>query len=763
MQFDHPPGEPGASPHRDDVPGHPGAADPPQELRRLLDVVQRVLRRFATLDDDSIDDGIDEAMAAIGSHARVDRSYVFRIDRARDRVQNTHEWCAPGIRPEIDNLQELPFATIGDWRQPLEAGESIHIPRVTALPDSRRDQRDLFTSQGIQSLLVVPLTGPQELYGFIGFDAVRSRRHWSADAQLVLRTVADVIVGALLRRQATAELAARERRYSALARYATDLVMVIDDSGRIDYLSPSAERLLGWDPADVHGSELAPLLHVDDRGSLRAALSAAASADGQRLPDFRLQRYDGGWCWFLGTATDLRHDPAVAGVVINAHNIDRRKRAEEALRREATHDALTGLPNRLLLGELLSRAIARVARGRSALGVVFIDLDHFKLVNDAMGHQAGDEVLQQAAQRLQLAMRGADIVARFGGDEFVAILESEADMPESLVTATERLLGTFQAPFRAGGVKQRLSASAGLVITQGEHSAEELLRDADAAMYRAKETGRGALQCFDRPMRDRVLDRLSLLRDLREAIDDRQLTLHYQPIFDSRSGAIRGTEALLRWAHPERGWVSPAEFVPLAEQSGLIGSIGQWVLEAALVQLQQWRDGAAPPADFFVAVNLSAHQLAEPDLAQRVDAALERWRLPPASLCLEVTESALMQNPQVSIDVLLRLQRQGVALAIDDFGTGYSSLAYLRDLPASRLKIDRSFVSVVLDDSRGRGIVEAICTLARQFGVLSVAEGIETEAQADALRELGCDLMQGFHLARPQPPEGIAALLHGRR
>lgn len=732
------------------------------ELIGLLELMMDLLRRFATLDNQSVDTGLEDALATIGRFAGVDRSYLFQLDAAGEWLRNTHEWCAPGIVPEKDNLQRVPFANIRFWQEALQRGDSIYIPRVSELPDSRAFERDLLLQQEVQSLLVVPLVDPQRLRGFLGFDAVRGERTWSQAATLLLRAVADVFTGAIMRREAYQSVLASERRYRALARHSSDAVMVLDDNFRLTELSPSVERVLGWTPAAWRGRRFFAACHPEDIDQVAAALSAAGREPGNacRVPDHRLLHAQNDWIWVLSTVTDLRVDPAVGGIVINAHDITQRKAAEQALQHQALHDVMTGLPNRALLMDRLDQSLARAKRSGCLLGIVFIDLDHFKLINDAMGHQAGDQVLVDVARRLLDILRAGDTVARFGGDEFVLVLEDAAAQPELLVQAAERILRVFDRAFMLNGLEQRITASAGLVIADGEADPNALLRDADAAMYLAKERGRACLQRFDASLRTHLLGRLEMIADLRHAEECDAFRLDYQPLLEPCTGRLRGCEALLRWQHPQRGLVMPDQFIPLAEETGLIIPIGFWVLNQALRQASAWQARApAAAAELFVAVNLSVHQLTSPDLVERIAMLIEHWNLPPHTLCLELTESALMHDPDHCVTVLTQLRELGLSLAIDDFGTGYSSLAYLRDLPVSKLKIDRRFVADMHKDRDGRNIVAAIHTLAHEFGMQTVAEGVENADQLHALCQLGCDLVQGYHLARPGPPSVIDAWL----
>lgn len=470
------------------------------ELQNLLRIMTSILRRFAGLMDRDIDTGINDTLAAIGEHVEVDRCYVFSVSSDGLTVSNTHEWCAGGISPEIDNLQDLPFETISWWQPRLEAGKSIYIPHVLALPEDRKAERDLLADQSIQSLLVVPLMGPDRLRGFLGFDSVRQRREWSEEARLLLRAVADIFVGTIARQNTLDMLLAKERQFRALVQHSTDVLMVLDRQGCFSYLSPTAARLLGLSEQADLGRPLLDYCHPSDRNALSDALATTRNRAIEVLPDFRLKLGSGGWTWLMGTARDLSEDPAVGGVVVNAQEINERKEAEHTLQVQATHDALTGLPNRSLLGELLDHAIGRCGRHGGCLGVLFIDLDHFKPINDQWGHHAGDKLLFDVARRLNDQLRQEDTIARFGGDEFVAILNAPDGQQESLTNAARRLLSVFDKPFTVGGVERAITASAGLAIGNGKESVEKLIGNADAAMYLAKDSGRDCLRHFDKSL-----------------------------------------------------------------------------------------------------------------------------------------------------------------------------------------------------------------------------------------------------------------------
>jgi diguanylate cyclase (GGDEF)-like protein/PAS domain S-box-containing protein len=547
-----------------------------------------------------------------------------------------------------------------------------------------------------------------------------------------------------------------ESRFRSIAQTSSDIICIADEDGTITWCTRSVERICGYRPEDLIGQRVSAFLHPDDQDSTLAFRDVVQSGAAVTA-DVRLRVRDGSYRVFQTTGRNLSADPAVAGLLFTGLDVTERRALEDQLRQQAFHDPLTGLANRALFVDRLTHALTRRGRGDPEVAVLFVDLDDFKLVNDSLGHQAGDELLALVGQRLCSALRLGDTAARFGGDEFAVLLEESDERWAGEVA--DRILARLTAPFEVADRQVFVRASIGVALAHdgAETDCNTLLRNADVAMYAAKTSGKSRHEMFRESMHARALKRLELHGDLRRAVDRHEFVIHYQPIMDLATGRPASFEALVRWRHPTRGLVQPADFVPLAEETGLVVPLGRWVLRAACHQARRWQDGFGIP--FSMAVNVSVRQLAEEGFVDDVFAALRESRLPPSTLTLEVTESVFTIDVQKTKARLEALKALGVRLAIDDFGTGYSSLSYLERFPIDLIKIDRSFVAALLDPTRPATLVYAILDLAKRLGVSAVAEGIERASQFVELREFGCQFGQGFLFSRPLEPELMEQVL----
>ena len=562
------------------------------------------------------------------------------------------------------------------------------------------------------------------------------------------------------------EIEASERRLSSLVQNVSDLIIVVNPDGEMTYASPSLERILGYPEEEWHLGMRGEFVHPEDLPRLRAAF-VNAKPPGPTTPvtTVRTVHKDRSWRWLEYTVTDLRDDPSVRGYVVVGRDVTERKDAEEQLVHQALHDALTGLPNRALFLDRLGLAMSRLERRPGLAALFFLDLDNFKVVNDSLGHPAGDQVLVSVADRLQRSLRDGDTAARLGGDEFAVLCEDLIDEGEAVQIAERLGAAVAERPVTLAGRELVVTVSIGVAFaTNPTRRPESLLRDADAAMYRAKERGRARYELFDAAMRARAVARLEIEAALREALDQEQLALSYQPEVLLHDGRLIGAEALLRWGPGARvaalqDDAPRADVIAVAEETGLIVPIGGWVLREACRHLARWRELAPDRAPQRVSVNLSGRQLARPELPDMVEEALSTTGLPPSALCMEITEGVLMDDIDVAVSALKSLKAIGVDIAVDDFGTGYSSLAHLRRFPVDILKIDHSFVAGLGRNPEDAAIVRAVLALARTLDLAVVADGVERADQLYELRALGCERAQGHLFSAPLTEADFADLL----
>jgi diguanylate cyclase (GGDEF)-like protein/PAS domain S-box-containing protein len=550
-----------------------------------------------------------------------------------------------------------------------------------------------------------------------------------------------------------------EERLSALVKNASDVIYIVGQDGSIRYVSPSVQRMFGYPPSAVTDGRLTDVVHPDDQRRVLAFLAATAMQppDRPHTAEFRVRQGEQGWSDVETLGTNLLADEAIDGIVLNIRDVTERKAFEAELEHQAFHDTLTGLPNRALFRNRVEHALAGQRRDSLPVAVLFLDIDDFKDVNDSLGHAAGDKVLQEVGRRLDDCMRAVDTAARLGGDEFAVLIDgSESEM--QAIEVAHRVMDALAVTVPLDGKQVAIATSIGIAFGGEEGAvrgdADELLRDADAAMYMAKEAGKGGYQVFQPAMHAQALARLELKADLQRAMDAGEFTVRYQPIMDLARGDMAGMEALARWEHPVRGTLSPVEFIPLAESTGLIVPLGYRILreaceQAALMQRESPRD---PPLS--ISVNVSAYQLQRAEFIDEVRNVLEETGIAPSSLILELTESVMMRDTDLSIARMNTLRALGIRIAIDDFGTGYSSLGYLRRFPVDILKIDKSFLA----DPSGQvtELTAAVVELARIFKLRAVVEGIEDEAHLERIEGMQSDYGQGFYFAKPLSGEDLA-------
>ncbi|WP_132374568.1 bifunctional diguanylate cyclase/phosphodiesterase [Paraburkholderia sp. BL9I2N2] len=558
-----------------------------------------------------------------------------------------------------------------------------------------------------------------------------------------------------------------EQRLQALVANTSDAILVSDINGTVTYEAPTRRPDPLRNMGQLVGTSLLGPIHPTDRPALADLLQTVASTTrSTKSIEIRTRGEGDTWRYIQLTLTNLLDEPAVGAIVATASDITERKNFEEQLARRAFYDTLTALPNRALLLDRIGQAEVRARRRNAMIGVVFIDLDNFKRVNDSLGHHVGDRLLIAAAKRLEGCVRPSDTVARLGGDEFVILLEhlgSEATSEGTLVA--DNILAQFSQPFDLDNKQYIVSASVGLAFARaggGRGDAETLLRDADVAMYRAKNGGKGRYVVFEEDMHTEAVKKLEIETDLRYAIEHRELRVYFQPIMQLQAAGFSEMEALVRWQHPTRGLLPPSEFIAIAEESGLIIPLGRYVLEEACQQVARWQQEFPTEPPLQISVNLSPRQFDDPNLVADVAAALSSAQIGAAALKLEVTEGLIMRDTAKSIETLRKLKEFGVTIAIDDFGTGYSSLSYLRKLPLDVLKIDRSFVQGIGTSAEDDAIVRAVISMAQSLGLSVTAEGIETDEQARLLREWSCQAGQGYLFSRPLPAEEFTTLFRAR-
>jgi diguanylate cyclase (GGDEF)-like protein/PAS domain S-box-containing protein len=631
----------------------------------------------------------------------------------------------------------------------------------------------------VHSLMHVPLLFGGKALGVLSVNNHTSKRSFSERDEAMLVSLADYAATSLenanLYQHARLEITERRRveealrdseeRYALAVRGANDGVWDWDLKSNQIYYSPRWKAMLGYDDGAIGSSpnEWFSRVHPDDLERTKLDISAHIRGHASHfINEHRVKHSDGSYRWVLSRGLAVWDPKGVAVRIAGSFSdITDRKEAEERLIHDAFHDMLTGLPNRALFMDRLERAVERAKRREDyRFAVLFLDLDHFKDVNDSMGHLVGDQMLIKVGELLNKGLRASDTLARFGGDEFIILLEDLNDV-KGVSRVTNWILQTLSSPIEIKGRDIFTTASIGVVVNITKYDrADDIVRDADIAMYVAKSRGRARAEIFDRSMRDRIMDRLTLESDLRQALEENQLCSHYQPIVLIETGQLVGFESLIRWHHPKRGLLLPADFLPLAEETGMVMAIDRWVMRSSCQKMKDWQKRYTLNPMVTISVNVSGKHLAENDLATYVGRVMKESGLDSKFLKIEITERSIVDFNDVTTTIFSELQKLGVQIQIDDFGTGYSSLGYLTRFQIDALKIDQSFVQNIVDDSNQREVIQAIVNLTKRLHVKVIAEGVETAEQVEHLRELGCVLAQGIWFSPPLEADQVTEILN---
>lgn len=741
-----------------------------RRVRQALDyrfefekLIATISTHFIRLTIDQVDECISDSFQRIAEFAQVDRGYIFWYSDILGRhMEKIHEWCAEGVPSEMTRVRSLNMAMFPYFDGKIKNLEPFYAHRVADLPPEAASEKREFQLQSVKSLIFVPMIYAGEAIGFIGFETIRKETVWSDDVISLLKLVSQIIVNALERKRSEKTLRQSEERYALVARGVNDGLWDWDLKTNKIFFSTRWKSMLGYTEEEISEDpqEWFLRVHPDDFEQVNSKVKGHLDGDSSHYEsEHRMLHKDGTYRWMLTRGMAVKDSKnRVTRMAGSQTDITDRKKAEEQLMHHALHDTLTGLANRALFVDRLKFAVERSKLEKDyAFAVLFIDLDNFKSVNDSFGHQTGDQFILEVAKRLSSCVAATDTVARFGGDEFVLLLDN-IRKASLAVRVAERIQNVLYHPILVGGQNVMTTASIGIALSSPESDADELLRNADTAMYRAKNHHRGSHVVFDDSMHEKAVELLKLETELRKATDAYNFHLNYQPIVNLASQEIIGFEALIRWNHPERGLVAPGNFIPLAEENGLIIPIGWWVLREACKEIRSWQSRNPFKKALSVSVNISMKQITLPDFVSQIQDILAETGMDPALLHLEITESIFIENNDQAVSVLNQLRALGIQLHLDDFGTGYSSLSYLNRFHFNVIKIDRSFIHNIESRGKNEEIVRAIISLAHNMGMKVVAEGIETPEQLEILTRLGCEYGQGYLFSRPLASEDAAAL-----
>ncbi|GAB0150141.1 hypothetical protein McPS_28810 [Marichromatium sp. PS1] len=745
-----------------------------QALRHQLQfqrLIAELSTQFLHATADAFDGLLQHALERIGRFFQADRCVLFRLDPQSQTLRQDCQWCAEGVAPSSPLLQATPLAQT-PWRMTqIHRQQPIGITDIERLPPEAHLERAMLRARGTRALLAVALTSHGQLFGSLGLESARQPREWSEDEGQVLQLFGETIVNLLVRQQIQRDLLLSETRYRQVTSVMTDVAYASQrrDGGLfwIEWMTDSILALTGYALDEVLGQRSWRFMVIEEDGELFDDNIVDLEPGQTSTCELRLRHKDGSLRWVRAT-TECQLDPSDPGVrryYGGLVDISDEKTLSDKLAFLSHYDPLTGLANRRLMRKRIKRALTQGRRGARSLALLSIDLDNLKLINDSLGHQAGDQVLREVAQRLLGILGGNDTLARFGGDNFIW-LTADQPTPETCSERVKQILEVLAPPVAIEDRAVLISASTGISLYPDDAvSADELIGHADAALHMAKAEGRGSYRFFTPETNERLHEQFQLEQDLRLALERDEILLHFQPRVDLRDGRLLSLEALARWRHPERGLIPPGRFIPLAESTGLILQLGPIVLDLACRQLLDWQAQGVPVVP--IAVNLSANELFLDGLAQRLANTAEAFGIAPEMLEFEITESAAMRSIERAVAAVTELRQRGFSIALDDFGTGYASLSYLNRLPVNSLKIDRSFLAEI--DERPElprqaiAILKAIIGLGENLGLERIAEGVETEAQRRFLLAHHCTVAQGYYYCRPLPAEQLEPLLRAGR
>lgn len=722
------------------------------EANRIL---MEISNLFIRVTEKEIDDSVHRGLAILGRFLDADRAYVFLFSKDQTEFSNTHEWCREDISFESGSLQALEVRDYAWFAQRILRRQVVQIPVVADIPDEGRQFRRELERENVKSLICVPMISRDRILGFLGVDAVRLSRTWHEDEVSALRMTAEIMASEFSHR--ASELAVRESRgqFETLVAYAPVAMFVFDPRGRILFAEGRAIARAGVIAGQLVGKSGFDLLSK----SPDMLLNLEKGISGQ---EFRSEIRLGDRIFDSRFTPVLAEDDSVTKLIVIATDITERSTAEEKLTREKLYDQVTQLPNRTLFLDRLQVYLERQEHGMTGTGaVIFFDLDRFTTLHDALGMESANRFLLMVADRLREFFSLTTLLARSGPNEFVALVENTPSEKDALSLAAEAQ-SALRDGFRIDGRRIAATASIGISLSSEHHKAPaDWLRESHTAMVSAKQLGGATEVVFKPVMHTRILSSWKLEEELNDAVSREEIEAWLQPIVDIHDGSPVGFEALARWNHAEGGMIPPSHFIPIAEENGLIVSIGWLMLHKACRQLRTCHDLHPKWRDLFVSVNLSVQQLRDPSLLDRAKSILQRYGLKPEHLHLEITEREAMHSTEDILPMLEGLRKSGIRLSLDDFGTGYNSLSHLNRLPAHSMKIDRSFVVNMERNHTGHKVISSILLLAQGLDLDTIAEGIETEEQRVKLYELGCRLGQGFLFARALEPSLVHAYLEG--